>query len=166
MNSIFKRRSIRKFTSQEVSDITLNTIIRAGMAAPSAGNEQPWHFVVIKDRETLNEFPKFHPYAQMLKEAPVAIVVCGDLNHLKYEGFWQQDCAAAIQNMLLEVTELGLGSVWVGLHPNVERVKKVQELLNIPVDVIPVAVLPIGYPGETKDSADRFDYKRIHNEKW
>ena len=166
MNSIFTRRSIRKYLGKEVPSELIEKIISAGMAAPSAGNEQPWHFIIIKDREILNEFPKFHEYAQMLKESPVAVVVCGDLGNLKYDGFWQQDVAAAIQNMLLEVTELGLGSVWVGLYPNMERVAKVQKMLNMPENVMPVAVLPIGYPGETKDPADRFDKSRVHSEQW
>ena len=111
MNAIFNRRSIRKYINKDISEDIINKIIKAGMAAPSAGNEQPWHFILINDKNILNEIPKFHPYSQMLKEVSCAIVVCGDLSLEKYEGFWVQDCSAATQNMLLMAQELGLGSV-------------------------------------------------------
>lgn len=166
MNSIFKRRSIRKYLDSDISDEMVEEVIKAGMAAPSAGDEQPWQFVVVRNKSTMLEFPKFHQYAQMLKEAPVAIVVCGDLNRQAYEGFWIQDCSAAIQNMLLQVTEMGLGSVWVGIYPDKNRVEKTRELLDLPENIVPVAVLPIGVPGEIKHIANRYDKNMIHFEKW
>jgi nitroreductase len=113
MEAIFKRRSIRKYTDKVVPDDLIEKILRAAMAAPSAGNQQPWHFVVIDDRDTLIEITKFHQYAQMLKEASHAIVVCGDLSLKKHEGYWVQDCSAAMQNMLLMAQDLGLcGMAW------------------------------------------------------
>lgn len=166
MNSIFKRRSIRKYLDNDISDAMVEEIIKAGMAAPSAGDERPWHFIVVRNKSTMLEFPKFHQYAQMLKDAPVAIVVCGDLNRQTYEGFWIQDCSAAIQNMLLQVTEMGLGSVWVGIYPDKNRVEKTKELLDLPGNIVPVAVLPIGVPGEIKPATNRYDKKMIHVEKW
>jgi nitroreductase len=166
VNSIFKRRSIRKYLDNDISDAMVEEIIKAGMAAPSAGDERPWHFIVVRNKSTMLEFPKFHQYAQMLKNAPVAIVVCGDLNRQAYEGFWIQDCSAAIQNMLLQVTEMGLGSVWVGIYPDKKRVEKTKELLDLPENIVPVAVLPIGAPGEIKPATNRYDKKMIHLEKW
>ncbi len=166
MHAIFKRRSIRRYTNKIVSDELLEQILKAGMAAPSAGNQQPWHFVVIDDREILNEIPKVHPYSNMLKEASHAIVVCGDTSRQRYEGFWVQDCSAATQNMLLMATELGLGSVWLGVYPNKERVNAIKELLNMPENVIPLCIVSVGYPAETKEPADRFDAARIHRNRW
>ena len=108
MQSIFNRRSIRKYTNEVVPEDLIEQILRAGMSAPSAGNEQPWHFIVISDRNVMGEIQKVHPYSHMLKEASHAIVVCGDMSLQKYDGYWVQDCSAAMQNMLLMSQELGL----------------------------------------------------------
>lgn len=166
MNAIFARRSIRKYTDKVVSDELIEQILRAGMAAPSARDEQPWHFIVIDDRVILDEIPKFHHYSQMLKEAGHAIVVCGDIPAQKSEKYWVQDCSAAAQNMLLMATELGLGSVWLGVYPDEERVKALKVLLDLPENVMPLCILPIGYPAETKKPVDRFDTSKIHRNRW
>ncbi len=166
MNAIFKRRSIRKYTDKVVSDQQIEKILRAGMAAPSAGNQQPWHFVVIDDRDILNDIPKLHPYSKMLKEASHAIVVCGDVNLQRHEGYWVQDCSAATQNILLMATELGLGSVWLGVYPREDRVKGLKELLSLPENIIPLCIISIGYPAETKEPVDRYDTTRIHKNSW
>ena len=166
MNAIFKRRSIRKYTSKPVTEEQIEKILRAGMAAPSAGNQQPWHFIVIDDKKLLSEIPKFHPYSSMLNEASCAIVVCGDITLQKYEGYWVQDCSAATQNMLLMATELGLGSVWLGVYPREERVVAVKKLLGIPESVIPLCIISIGYPAEKKGLNDRYNESRIHRNKW
>lgn len=166
MNSIFTRRSIRRYKEQDISEESIEKIIKAGMAAPSAGDEQPWQFIVIKDKNILGEIPKFHPYSLMLKEANCAIVVCGDLSLERMEGFWIQDCSAAAQNMLLMANELGLGSVWLGVYPVEDRVKSLKGLLELPESVIPLTVLPLGYPAERKKPAERFDPTRIHRDKW
>lgn len=166
MNAIFKRRSIRKYTDKVVPEEHIEQMIKAAMAAPSAGNQQPWHFVVIDDRQILNEIPKFHPYSSMLKEASHAIVVCGDVSNLRYEGYWIQDCSAATQNLLLMATELGIGTVWLGVYPNEERVKETKELLGLPENITPLCIVSIGYPAETKGPSNRFDATRIHRNKW
>lgn len=166
MKSIFRRRSIRKYTNEQVPEELVEKIIGAGMAAPSAGNEQPWHFVIITEEGILKAIPKFHPYSNMLHEANLAIVVCADLSLQRYEGYWVQDCSAATQNMLLMVDELGLGSVWLGVYPTEDRVKGMKELLNLPENIIPFSILPIGYPAETKEPVDRFDKSRIHWNVW
>lgn len=166
MQAIFNRRSIRKYTDKLVTEELIEQVLRAGMAAPSAGNEQPWHFIVINDRNVLNEIPKFHPHSEMLKEASHAIVVCGDLSLQKFEGYWVQDCSAAMQNMLLMVQELGLGSVWLGIYPMKDRIKALKDLLGLPESVTPLSIMSIGYPAETKEPADRFNPSRIHRNRW
>ncbi|MFY9176432.1 MAG: nitroreductase family protein [Caldicoprobacterales bacterium] len=166
MNAIFKRRSIRKYTDQVIPEEHIEQLLRAAMAAPSAWNQQPWHFVVIDHKKILNEIPKFHPYSKMLTEASHAIVVCCDVNTERYNEFWVQDCAAATQNILLMATELGIGSVWLGLYPNQERVQKLKELLGLPDNIIPFCIISLGYPAESKGPANRFDAGRIHRNKW
>ncbi len=166
MKSILGRRSIRKYTSQAVTDSQIQQLVQAAMAAPSAGNEQPWEFVVIRDRTTLNAIPKFHPYSLMLYEASVAILVCGDLSREKYSGYWVQDCAAATENMLLAAVELGLGAVWLGVYPTEERVTALRKLLRIPETVVPFSLVSIGYPAEQQKPSDRFDAARIHYDTW
>jgi nitroreductase len=166
MDAIFQRRSIRDYTDQPVEDEQIEAILRGAMAAPSAGNEQPWHFVVMRDRKRLEAITAFHEYAFMLKQAPVAIAVCGDTAEEKFEGFWVQDCAAATQNMLLAATDLGLGSVWLGIHPVPERIEGLANLLNVPRSVIPFALVALGHPAETREEEDRFKPQRIHQEAW
>ncbi len=166
MNAIFKRRSIRTYQDKPVAEEHLEKILRAAMAAPSAGNQQPWHFIVIDDRSILKEIPKFHPYANMLNEAPCAIVVCGDTTRERHKSYWVQDCSAATQNMLLMATELGLGSVWLGVYPRDERVSDLRKLLDIPDHIIPLNIVAIGHPAEEKGPSDRYDKARIHHNKW
>lgn len=166
MSTIFKRRSIRNYTNRVVPEKLIEKILRAGMAAPSAGNQQPWHFIVIDERKILDSIPDFHPSSKMLKEVNHAIVVCGELAREKAEGYWIQDCSAATQNMLLMATELELGSVWLGVHPIKERVEGVKNLLKIPDGVMPLCIIAIGYPDESKEPVDRFDSSRIHNNSW
>ena len=166
MESIFNRKSIRKYTSQPVSDSQIQQLVKAAMAAPSAGNEQPWEFVVLRDRTTLNAIPKFHPYSLMLYEASVAILVCGDLSREKYKGYWVQDCAAATENMLLAAVELGLGAVWLGIYPIEERLTAMRMLLNISETIVPFSLVSIGYPAEQQKPSDRFDASRIHYDRW
>lgn len=166
MDAIFKRRSIRKYTEQTVPEELIDKILRAGMAAPSAVNEQPWHFVVIQDRAILDEIPKFHPYSKMLKEANVAIVVCGDTTGLHPHGSWVQDCSAATQNMLLMAQSLGLGSVWLGVYPGQDKVNPLKALINLPEHIVPLCIVSIGYPAESKEPANRYNPERIHRNRW
>lgn len=166
MESIFNRRSIRKYTDKLVSEELIEKVLRAAMAAPSAGNEQPWHFIVINNKNIMEDITNVHPYSQMLKQASHAIVVCGDLSLQKYDGYWVQDCSAAMQNMLIMAEELGLGAVWLGVYPSEDRVESIKELLNIPQNVIPLSIMSLGYPAETKEPSNRFNPSRIHKEKW
>ena len=166
MDAILTRRSIRHYTAQPVAEELITGFLKAAMAAPSAGNEQPWEFVVLTERTILDRIPSFHPYAAMLKEAPAAILVCGDLAREKHEGYWVQDCSAATENILIAVNEEGLGAVWLGIYPREERVRGLRQLLSIPETIVPFALVAIGYPAEKKEPADRFDASRLHYNSW
>ncbi|MHB1654072.1 MAG: nitroreductase family protein [Desulfitobacteriaceae bacterium] len=166
MEAILRRRSIRKYTSEPVPDDLINVLLEAAMSAPSAHNEQPWHFIIIRDRKTLDEIPTFHPYAQMLKGASVAIMVCADLNLEQSPGRAVLDCAAATENILIAAQERGLGAVWTAFYPDAERSQTVRSLLEIPNHVIPVALIPVGFPAEEKPPIQRFDPSRIHRDLW
>jgi len=166
MDAIFNRRSIRSYTDEEVSDAAVEGLLRAAMAAPSAGNEQPWEFVVIRDRPTMEGIMAVHPYSAMLKEAPVAICVCGDLDREKYEGYWVQDCSAATENLLVAAADMDMGTCWLGVHPRPEREQGIAKLLGIPAHVVPFAVIALGHPAQNPGPAERFDPSRIHRERW
>ena len=166
LEALNTRRSIRAFTARPVSLDIVRELIRAAMHAPSAGNEQPWHFVVISDRRILDEIPRFHPYAEMLKEASVALLVCGDLRLEKYPDHWAQDCSAATQNILLAAHAAGLGAVWVGLYPSKDRVARIQKLVSLPSHVVPLCLVPLGYPAEQIPRADRYQASRVHHNHW
>ena len=135
------------------------------MCAPSADNRQPWCFVIIKDRKILNEIPKYHPYAQMLKEAPVAILVCCD-SDLQLGELGVEDCSAATQNILLAAHAKGLGAVWLGISPAEPRVTLTKKLLNLPEHIIPISLISIGYPAEQKPRQDRYRADRVHYNQW
>lgn len=166
MDAILSRRSIRRYTSQPVPDNLIKELLDAAMSAPSAGNEQPWHYIVITDRAILDEIPKYHPHSSMLREAPVAILVCCDLHLDRHDGLWVQDCSAATENLLIAIQAKGLGAVWLGVYPREERVTGLRKLFGIPEHVIPFSLIPIGYPAEHKPRADRFDVSRIHENRW
>ncbi len=163
---ILSRRSIRKYTAQAVEAETVEKLLQAAMSAPSAGNQQPWQFVVIDDRELLDTIPTVHSYSQMLKEAPLAILVCGDLKLDRHAGFWVQDCAAATENLLLAAHALKLGAVWLGVYPREKRMAGLRELLALPENVIPFSLIAIGYPAEKKLPANRYQEARRHHNRW
>jgi nitroreductase len=163
---VLSRRSIRKYTGEPVSGEHVEHLLRAAMAAPSAGNQQPWHFVVIRERRLLEAIPDVHPYASMVPEAPLAILVCGDRRLERWPQYWAQDCAAATENLLIAAAQLGLGAVWLGVHPLEERVDGLRALLGIPRDVTPFSLVPVGWPAEQKSPSDRYDELRVHRDSW
>lgn len=166
MDSILKRRSIRKYKDIKVSDEIVEDLLKAAMAAPSAGNEQPWEFVVLRDKEIMKNITEIHPYSKMLLKSDVAIVVCGDEKKEVFKGYWVQDCSAATENILLAAQDMGLGAVWLGVYPIADRVEKIQEILGLPSSVVPLSIVPVGYPDEEKTPGDRFDKTRIHYNGW
>lgn len=168
LKAIMTRRSVRRFNSQQnIKEEDVEKILHAAMSAPSATNQQPWHFVVIDDRALLDKVVAVHPNAQMCKQAPLAIMLCIDAAQEKYRDFWVQDMAAATQNILLAVRDLGLGAVWVGIYPNDERVQKFKNLFGLPESIIPFAIIPIGHTDVKQEEApERFKQERVHRNKW
>lgn len=166
IEAIKTRRSIRKFNTQTVLPDVIRQLLDAAMSAPSAGNQQPWHFVVIDQRRILDQVPAIHPYAGFCKDAPLAILVCGDTRLEKYQGFWVQDCSAATQNLLLAAHAKGLGAVWTGIYPIEERVQGFRELLDLPEEVIPLALVVLGYPDQTPPAQERYREDRVHRNMW
>lgn len=166
MDAILNRKSIRKYKDIKIGDEIVESLLRAAMAAPSAGNEQPWEFIVLRDKDIMRKITEFHPYSKMLLNTDVAIVVCGDEAKEKFKGYWVQDCSAASENILLAAEDKGLGAVWLGVYPMEDRVASLKEILNLPESVIPLSIIPVGYPDEQKDPSDRFNTERIHYDRW
>lgn len=166
LEAILTRRSIRQFTDQSVSEAVVEDLLRAAMSAPSAGNQQPWQFVVITDREILDTIPSIHPYSAMLRQAPLAILVCGDEQLETHKGYWVQDCSAATQNLLLAAHARGLGAVWLGIYPRMDRVAGLRKLLGLPEHVVPMALVAIGHPAEHLPPAERYNAARVHRNRW
>lgn len=168
IDNIMTRTSIRQFTDQPVAKDTLDAIVKAGMAAPSAVNAQPWAFVVVTEKEVLNALNEVHDYAN-LKTATAAILVCGDMKKAmegKGREYWVQDCSAATENILLAAHAYGLGAVWCGVYPVEERVNAVKEVMGMPEDIIPLNIITMGYPAENPEPKDKFKQENIHYNKW
>lgn len=166
MDALLSRRSIRRYQKEAVPEELIDELLNAAMSAPSARNEQPWHFVVIQDRKILDEIPRVQPYSDMLREAPLAIVVCADLRLSGNEAFWVQDCSAATENILIAAQAKGLGAVWLGSYPRDDIVKGMQNLLALPQYVIPLSIISVGYPAEKKPRPNRYQASRIHYNRW
>lgn len=164
--AIKTRRSVRAYTADPVTDAQVEEILRCGMQAPSACNQQPWQFVVVREKATLARVGGINPYAAYAKAAPVAILVAGDLSLEKCGGYWIEDTSACAQNMLLAAHALGLGAVWTGIYPLPERVEAFRALLAMPENVTPMALLVIGHPAEQPAPQDRYRPERVHREKW
>ena len=164
LEAIFTRRSIRAYTSEPVSEEDLKVILEAAMNAPSASNRQPWHFIVVDDRSKLDAIMEVHPYSKMLAQAPLAIVVCGDTK--VSSSYWQQDCSAATENLLLAARALGLGTVWLGVYPREDRVNGISRIFQLPAHVKPLAVVAVGHPAEEKGRVDRWQEERVHRNQW
>lgn len=163
LETIFQRRSIRKFTNQPVEPEELDLLLKAAMAAPSAMNCKPWEFVVVTDPKKLAQFRKRLIFGN--RNAPAAIIVCGNPSFSTNPAarlFWVQDCSAASENILIAAVSLGLGTVWVGIHPVAEFIRVVCEIAEIPKNVTPLGLLYIGHPAEEKNARTQFDEKRVH----
>lgn len=164
IETIMTRTSIRSFTDQPVANETVETLLRAGMAAPTAVNAQPWHFVVVNERAKLDELAGTNRHGDMLRQAPLAIVVCGNMEKaMKGPGqaFWIQDCSAATENILLAAHALGLGAVWTGCYPIEERVATVSEVLGLPETIVPLCVIVMGYPNENPQPKDKWKPENV-----
>lgn len=161
MQEIFQRISVRRYESRPVARELVEQVIRAAMAAPSAGNQQPWEFYVVTDPQKLAELSAVSPYASCLATAPVGIAAVMRSN-VRWPEYCPQDMAAAAQNLLLEACSLGLGSVWLGIAPLKDRMDKTASLLGLPEDHQAFALFPLGWPAEARPQEDRFRPERIH----
>ena len=162
VKEIFERVSIRKFEDRPIEDEKIREILRAAMAAPSAGNQQPWEFYVVTDKEVIKQLSETHIYAGSAAGAPVVIVPCYRTKDLRFDDYAQIDLSIATENLWLEVTAQGLGGVWMGIAPLEDRIQAGDEILGIGEDLHAFALGPIGYPAESRAQQDRFDESRIH----
>ena len=164
--AILTRRSIRAYTDQPVSEELIHKLLVAAMSAPSAANGQPWRFIVSTERGALDALADLLPFGKMLKQAPLAITVCGDAQSPALANYWVQDCSAATENILLAAHALGLGGVWLGVYPREDRVAGVRESLGMPGQVTPLCVLAIGYPTAPSGLVERYRAEWVHRERW
>ncbi|MEX0986915.1 MAG: nitroreductase family protein [Bacteroidales bacterium] len=163
---IISRRSIRKYSDRVIPDEDIRKILRSAMYAPSAVNCQPWHFIVVTDKERFETIMDFHPNASFLKGASHAILVCGDEEMQHDQGYYIADCAASTQNLLLAAHAMGIGSCWIGVYPRVKRVEMFRELFGLPEHIQPFALVSLGYPTGTKETPERFSQEKIHYNSW
>ncbi|MBN2302056.1 MAG: nitroreductase family protein [Lentisphaerae bacterium] len=168
LKSIFARRSIREYKNREVPDNMIKDILEAGMAAPSAVTKDPWHFIVVRNKNMLGQIANGLPNGQMLRKAGVGVVVCGDMNkaHDSQESYMIQDCSAAIENILLAASMLGLGACWLGVHPRRERINHIRGLFSLHDNIVPVSVISIGWPNSIPQARTRYNEAAVHYEKW
>lgn len=164
LSVIYNRKSVRSFIKDRpVSDEDVQALIKAGMSAPSGKDTRPWEFVIINDRAILDKMAEELPTAKMLSQAPMAIVVCGDTIRSSY---WYLDCSAATENILLAAEAMDLGGVWTAAYPYRDRMATVIKHTNMPAQVLPLVVIPIGYPMGNHSVKDKYDEKKIHMNKW
>ncbi len=168
MKDIFARRSIRKYTDKPVTHEEIKELLKAAFAAPSSDNNQEWVFIVTKDREAMMKIREKNEYAIALETAPVAILVCADMRKvgLPDMNYWVQDLSAASENMLIKATSMGLGSLWMGVHPDKEQVANTKEVFELPDYIEPMSLLTFGEPTRWKDPIDRYLEDRVHFEKY
>lgn len=166
MDSIFNRTSIRKYKDISLKKEEIQKILKAGFCAPSAANKQPWQFIVVENKETLVNLSKMTPYARPLEKAALGIVACADLNIGINIDYCQQDVAAATENMLNEANSLGIGSCWLGVYPEQERMLEINAYFKLPKGIIPLWMISFGYPDEKINVKDKWNEEKIHYEKY
>ena len=159
LDNIYTRTSIRDYEERHIEKEKVEKLLHAAMSAPTAMNKQPWHFIVVDRRSVLDALSEANPYAGMLKKAPLAIVVCGDMDKaIEGDGrdFWIQDASAATENLLLAAHAMQLGAVWTGAYPSEERVAAIRKVFSLPGNIVPLNVVVIGYPAEHPQPKDKF----------
>lgn len=169
LDAISTRTSIRAYQDRPVGADTVELLLRAAMSAPSARNRQPWAFIVVDDKDMLRQLADSLPYAQSAAAAPMAVVVCGVLTESQgatNAGWWVQDAAAASENLLLAAHAVGLGAVWTGVYSYEDRVRAVRNVLGLPRHVVPLNVIPIGYPAENPAPKQKWDPAKVRRNGW
>ena len=168
LKTIHQRKSVRNYIEKEVTKEQLETIIKAAMAAPTAINAQPWQFLVITDKAIKAKYAEGNRQADMINKCSALVVVCGDktIGNERSWSYWDQDCSAATENLLLAAESLGLGAVWTGVYPGEDRIKTVKERFELPENVVPLCVILVGYPDGTDQPKDKWKPERIHWNKY
>ncbi len=166
LETIFERRSIRQYLDKPVEEEKIRTLLRAAMYAPSARDCRPWHFIVVRDEAVKKQFMQRQPYSRMLEQAPVLIIVCGDKRREAAPGYFLGDCGAATENLLLAACELGLGTCWLGIAPVKERMESIKELMGLPEHIEAFCGIAVGYPAESRQTPERYDQSRVHENRW
>lgn len=167
LEAIFTRKSVRDYSDKAIPEEITQELLAAAMQAPSAGNQQPWHFIIITDQKLLSQLSGVLRFGKSLLEAPLGIVVCADLKLEKYSGYWVQDCSNATMNLLLAAHARGLGAVWLGVYPVEDRVVNLKKILGLPDQVIPLSIVSIGYPKYKPEVPEnRFNITRLHFNQW
>ena len=168
LDFIFTRRSVRKYQAREIPAAMVQDLLEAAMAAPSAVARDPWHFLVIRSQQTLQQLADVLPNGQMLRQAAAAFIACGDISrvHDRQESYMLQDTSAAVENILLAANALGLGGCWLGVHPRPERIAGIRDLFRLPDNIIPVCGIALGWPAERPPPRTRYNQDRVHMEKW
>jgi nitroreductase len=169
LDNIATRTSIRQFTGEKILQEHVDKLLHAAMSAPSAINRQPWAFVVVTDQQLLDQMGEAMPNCRCNNGAAVAFVMCGDMTKAidgDMQGFWIHDVSAATENLLLAAHAMGLGAVWTGVYPRMERVKMVQDFLSLPEHIIPLCIVPVGVPAEQPAVKDKYNAEIIHYNKW
>ena len=163
LDAIFRRRSIREYTEEPVSEEAMERLLQAAMAAPSGRNLRPWHLVTVTDPALLRTLGDKHPYGSMIAKAAAGIAVCGDpsVSH-----WWVQDCSAATENILIAAAGLGLGAVWLGCYTRPEREQAVRDVLGIPPEINVLSLIAIGHPAEHKEPRSQYEAEKVHRNGW
>ncbi|MBR2509488.1 MAG: nitroreductase family protein [Lentisphaeria bacterium] len=164
MNIFKSRRSIRKFTAEPIPQEVMTSILEDAMSGPSAMRRDPWEFIVINDKKMLADVSSFLPHGGLLQDAACGVVVCGDIKnaHDNSESYMLQDVSAAIENLLLSAESRNIGSCWLGVHPRRDRIEGISRYFSLPENIIPVAVIALGFKAETKAPETRFNINKIH----
>ena len=163
---IHRRKSVRKYLDKPVTRDQLTLLMKAGMAAPTAADKRPWEFVAVTGRAILDSLAECSPTGKMLRNAPAALVVCCDTRRALNSEVWVQDCSAATENILLAAEAIGLGAVWIGIYPEYFKYNHIRRILGIPMEVIPLNIISIGWPTGEEKPKDKYDPSRIHWEQW
>ena len=167
IQAIMTRRSVRNYeTDKPISDEAIKTLLSAAMNAPSAGNQQPWFFIVFDDLLIKQEIVNDHPYAHMLKKAPLGILVCENKKNEKYSDSGVLDCSAATQNILIAANALGIGSVWVGVYPEEDRIRNMRRIFHLPDHIVPISIVALGYANKAGKEIVRYSEDRIFYNVW
>ena len=164
IENILNRKSVRQYSDKKVEQEKIDTILKCAMAAPSGMNKQPWEILVVTDKEKLEKIAEIAPNASYSKNSQLAIIVCGDKNIS--ERFWEQDCCAVTENILLAVEALELGAVWCMAYPSGERVAGIRSLFNLPENIIPLNIIPIGYPLTQEQPKQKYNADKVHVNNW